>query len=66
MLRRGEEAELGGTLTMVVAGTRRKGNSVRRWKDVAENDMRVIGLEKEMRAIERLEVSMEQSSSTSV
>ncbi len=34
-------------LTMVVAGTGGRGLKARQWKDMVENDMRMMGLEKQ-------------------
>ncbi len=48
VLRRGEDTEEGGVLTMEVSGARRRGRLAMRWKDWVGYDMRVMGLEKRM------------------
>ncbi len=54
VLRRGADSVVGRVLTMEVVGARGRRRSGRQRKDVIENDIRVIGLEKGMAAIWRL------------
>ena len=46
VLKRGEDTVVGRILTMEVTGTRGRGRLARRWKDVVDYYMRVIGFEK--------------------
>ncbi len=48
VLRKGDHTAVGRMLTMEVAGSRGRGRPMRRWIDVVERDMRVMGLEREM------------------
>ncbi len=51
LLRRGENTKVGRVLTVEAAGTQGSGRPVRGWKDVIENDMRMMGLEKGMASV---------------
>ncbi len=46
VFRRGKDTEIGRAFTMEVTGVRGKGKSARQWKNMVENDMRVLRFEK--------------------
>ncbi len=48
VLTRGKDTEVGRVLTMKVTRRRGRRRPARRWKNVAENHMRVVGLKKGM------------------